>query len=54
MKHVIKKLKKVDMERFICKLSSSDSFKKEGYSEVGLWDSNMFRYTLWKKIKDNC
>lgn len=39
------------MERFICKLSSNDSFKKEGYAEVGLWDSNMFRYTLWKKNK---
>ena len=38
------------MERFICKLSSNDPFEKKGYLEVGLWNSKMFRYTLWCKM----
>ena len=43
--------KDVVMERFICKLSSNDPFEKKGYLEVGLWNSKMFRYTLWRKNK---
>lgn len=35
------------MERFICKLTSSDQFTKEGYSDVDISNSDVFRYTLW-------
>lgn len=35
------------MKRFICKLTSSDPFSKEGYLDVDISNSNVFRYTLW-------
>ena len=39
------------MIKYICKLSNTDSFHKNGYLTVGLWNSTMFKSTLWTKRK---
>lgn len=39
------------MIKYICKLSNTDLFCKNGYQTVDLWNSTMFKSTLWTKRK---
>lgn len=39
------------MKKYICKLSSTDTFSKDGYKVVDLWNSSVFKSTLWTKRK---
>lgn len=39
------------MIKYICKLSSKDTFCKDEYQDVDLWNSTMFKSTLWRKRK---
>ena len=39
------------MIKYICKLSSTDLFCKNGYQTVNLWNSTMFKSTFWTKRK---
>lgn len=39
------------MIKYICKLSNTDLFCKNGYQTVDLWNSTMFKSTFWTKRK---
>lgn len=43
------------MERFICKLTSSDQFTKEGYSDVDISNSDVLdtHYGIIKEVRNS-
>lgn len=41
------------MERFVCKLYDSDSFRVEGAETINLNDTSMYHYTLWRNNRSH-